>query len=135
MSQKSSTPAARDPTAASAAKPPAERVVRDIRRRTRKQHSAEEKIRIVLEGLRGEESIAALCRREGIAESLYYSWSKEFLEAGNRRLAGDTARAATTDEVKALRQEAHALKEVVAEQALELRLLKKSMTGAGDDRE
>ncbi len=133
MSQKSSTPAARDPTAASAAKPPAERVVRDIRRRTRKQHSAEEKIRIVLEGLRGEESIAALCRREGIAESLYYSWSKEFLEAGKRRLAGDTARAATTDEVKALRQEARSLKEVVAEQALELRLVKKSLNGAGGD--
>ena len=133
MSQKSSTPAARDPSAASAAKPPAERVVRDIRRRTHKQHSAEEKIRVVLEGLRGEESIAALCRREGIAESLYYAWSKEFLEAGKRRLAGDTARAATTDEVKALRQEARTLKEVVAEQALELRLLNKSMTGAGDD--
>ena len=91
-------------------KPPAERVVRDIRRRTRKHHTAEDTIRIVLEGLRGEESIAALCRREGIAESLYYSWSKEFLEAGKRRLAGDTARAAaTTDEVKALHQEAHAL--------------------------
>ncbi len=103
-------------------------------RRTRKQHSAEEKIRIVLEGLRGEESIAGLCRREGIAESLYYAWSKEFLEACKRRLAGDTARAATTAEVKALRQEARALKEVVAEQALELRLLKKSMAGAGDDR-
>ena len=132
MSQKSPAPAARAGTAA--AKPPAERVVRDIRRRTRKQHSAEEKIRVVLEGPRGEESIAALCRREGIAESLYYVWSKEFLEAGKRRLAGDTARAATTDEVKALRQEARTLKEVVAEQALELRLLKKSMTGAGDDR-
>ena len=131
MSQRSSAPAARAGTAA--AKPPAERVVRDIRRRTRKQHSAEEKIRVVLEGLRGEDSIAALCRREGIAESLYYAWSKEFLEAGKRRLAGDTARAATTDEVKALRQEARTLKEVVAEQALELRLLKKSMTGAGDD--
>ena len=131
MSQKSPAPAGR---AAGATKPPAERVVRDIRRRTRKQHSAEEKIRVVLEGLRGEESIAALCRREGIAESLYYAWSKEFLEAGKRRLAGDTARAATTDEVKALRQEARTLKEVVAEQALELRLLKKSMTGAGDDR-
>jgi transposase len=89
------------------------------------RHSAEEKIRIVLEGLRGEESIAGLCRREGIAESLYYSWSKEFLKACKRRLAGDTARAAT-DEVKALRREAHALKEVVAEQALELRLLKKA---------
>src|SRR3712207_6875810 len=95
MSQKSSAPAA---AVAGSAKPPAERVVRDIRRRTRKQHSAEEKIRIVLEGLRGEESIAALCRREGIAESLYYAWSKEFLEAGKRRLAGDTARAATRSE-------------------------------------
>jgi transposase len=130
MSQKSSAPAAREPTVTKA---PAERVVRDIRRATRKQHSAEDKIRIVLEGLRGEESVAALCRREGIAESLYYSWSKEFLEAGKRRLAGDTARAATTDEVVALRQEARALKEVVAEQALELRLMKKSLTGAGDD--
>ena len=130
MSQKSPAPAGR----AAAAKPPAERVVRDIRRRTRKQHSAEDKIRVVLEGLRGEESIAALCRREGIAESLYYAWSKEFLEAGKRRLAGDTARAATTDEVKALRQEARGLKEVVAEQALELRLIKKSLNGAGDDR-
>ena len=117
-----------------AAKAPAEKVVRDIRRATRKHHSAEDKIRIVLEGLRGEESIAALCRREAIAESLYYAWSKEFLEAGKRRLAGDTARAATTDEVKELRQEARALKEVVAEQALELRLLKKSMIAAGDDR-
>jgi transposase len=115
-------------------KTPAERVVRDIRRATRKHHSAEDKIRIVLEGLRGEDSIAALCRREGIAESLYYAWSKEFLEAGKRRLAGDTARAATSDEVKALRQEARALKEVVAEQTLEPRLLKKSMIGDGGDR-
>ena len=122
MSQKSPAPAGR----AAAAKPPAERVVRDIRRRTRKQHSAEEKIRVVLEGLRGEDSIAALCRREGIAESLYYAWSKEFLEAGKRRPASDTARAATIDEVKALRQEARTLKEVVAEQALELRLMKKA---------
>jgi transposase len=107
------------------------RIVKDIRRATRKQYSAEEKIRIVLDGLRGEHSIAELCRREGIAESLYYTWSKEFLEAGKRRLAGDTARAATTDEVKNLRQEARALKEVVAEQALELRLLKKSMIADG----
>ncbi len=114
-------------------KAPAEQVVKDIRRATRKHHGAEEKIRIVLEGLRGEESIAALCRREGIAESLYYSWSKEFLEAGKRRLAGDTARAATTDEVKQLRREARDLKEVVAEQALELRLLKKSMIADGGD--
>jgi transposase len=133
MSQKSSAPAARGSAVAPATKPPAERVLRDIRRRTRKHHSAEDKSRIVLGGLRGEESIAALCRREGIAESLYYSWSKELLEAGKRRLAGDTARAATTDEVKALRQEAGALKEVVAEQALELRLLKKSMLADGAD--
>ena len=115
-------------------KPSAEKVIKDIRRITRKQYGAEEKIRIVLDGLRGEESIAALCRREGIAESLYYNWSKEFLEAGKKRLAGDTARAATSDEVKGLRKEARDLKEVVAEQALELRLLKKSMiAGGGDD--
>jgi transposase len=136
MSQKSAAPPAPAPARAPrTAKAPAERVVRDIRRATRKQYSAEEKIRIVLEGLRGEDSIAGLCRREGIAESLYYTWCKEFLEAGKRRLAGDTARAATTDEVKALRHEARTLKEVVAEQALELRLLKRSMTGAGADPE
>ena len=87
------------------AKDAADRTVSDIRRRTRKQHSVEEKIRIVLAGLRGEESIAALCRREGIAESLYYSWSKEFLEAGKKRLAGDTERQANTGEVKDLRRE------------------------------
>ncbi len=114
---------------------PSERLVKDIRRAARKHHSAEDKIRIVLDGLRGDASIAELCRREGIAESMYYSWSKEFLEAGKRRLAGDTARAATTDEVKGLRQEARALKEVVAEQTLELRLLKKSMIGGGDSPE
>ncbi len=113
-------------------KPSAEKAIKDIRRNTRKRYSAEEKIRIVLDGLRGEDSIAALCRREGISESLYYTWSKEFLEAGKKRLAGDTARAATTDEVKALRKEARDLKEVVAEQTLELRLLKKSMLGDGD---
>ena len=116
-------------------KPSSERIVKDIRRATRKQYSAEEKIRIVLDGLRGEHSIAELCRREGLAESLYYNWSKEFLEAGKRRLAGDTARAATSGEVKDLRQEARALKEVVAEQALELRLLKKSMIADGDGEE
>ncbi|EKV27728.1 Mobile element protein [Caenispirillum salinarum AK4] len=116
-----------------APKDPAEKAVRDIRRRTRKQYSAEEKIRIVLEGLRGEESIAHLCRREGIAESLYYSWSKEFLEAGKKRLSGDTARQATTDEVKDLRREMRDLKELVADLSVENRLLKKSMTGAGGD--
>ena len=84
----------------------ADKTIKDIRRATRKQYSAEEKIRIVLDGLRGEESIAELCRREGIAQSIYYKWSKEFLEAGKRRLAGDTARAASTGEVKALRREA-----------------------------
>ena len=93
------------------------------------------KIRIVLDGLCGESSIAELCRREGIAEGLYYSWSKEFLEAGKRRLAGDTARAAMTSEVTDLRREARTLKEVVAEQALELRLLKKSMIVDGEDGE
>jgi transposase len=116
-------------------RPSSERIVKDIRRATRKPYSAEEKIRIVLDGLRGEHSIAELCRREGIAESLYYNWSKEFLEAGKRRLAGDTVRAATSGEVKDLRQEARALKEVVAEQALELRLLKKSMIADGDGEE
>jgi transposase len=115
------------------AKQPAEEVVKDIRRATRRQFSAEEKIRIVLEGLRGEESIAELCRREGIASSMYYGWSKEFLEAGKKRLAGDTARAATSDEVKDLRREASALKEVVADLTLENRLLKKSMSEDGGD--
>lgn len=117
------------------AKTPSEQVIREIRRATRKHYSAEDKIRIVLDGLRGEYSIAELCRREGIAEGLYYSWSKEFLEAGKRRLSGDTARAATTDEVKELRREAQELKEVVAEQALELRLLKKSTIADGGDGE
>ncbi len=116
-------------------KAPAEKVVRDIRRKTRKQYSAEEKIRIVLEGLRGEESIAALCRREGIAESLYYSWSKEFLEAGKKRLAGDTARQATSGEVKDLKREMRDMKELVAELSLENRLLKKSMIADGGDEE
>jgi transposase len=102
MRQKSTTPTS-----------PSEQLVKSIRRATSKHYSAEEKIRIVLDGLRGESSIAELCRREGIAEGLYYSWSKEFLEAGKRRLAGDTARAATSSEVTDLRREARALKEVV----------------------
>ena len=117
-------------------KEPAEKVVQDIRRATRKHYSAEEKIRIVLEGLRGEDSIAELCRREGIAQNLYYRWSKDFfLEAGKKRLAGDTARAATSDEVNDLRREAMALKEVVADLTLENRVLKKSVTGDGEDGE
>jgi transposase len=117
------------------AKEPAEKIVKDIRRMTRRKFSAEEKIRIVLEGLRGEESIAELCRREGIVQNLYYRWSKDFLEAGKKRLAGDAARAATSDEVKELRREAGALKEVVAELTLENRLLKKSVTGDGGGEE
>jgi transposase len=108
-------------------------VVKQIRRVTRRQFSTEEKIRIVLSGLRGEDSIAELCRREGIVQNLYYRWSKDFLEAGKKRLAGDTARAATSDEVKELRREASALKEVVAELTLENRLLKKTAIGAGED--
>jgi transposase len=111
----------------------AEKTVRDIRRATRRQYSAEEKIRIVLEGLRGEASIAELCRKEGIAQSMYYGWSKEFLEAGKRRLAGDTARDATSDEVKTLRVEARQLKEALAEATLENRLLKKSVIADGED--
>ena len=114
-------------------KEPAEQIVKEIRRATRRQFFAEEKIRIVLSGLRGEDSIAELCRREGIVQNLYYRWSKEFLEAGKKRLAGDTARAATSDEVKELRREASALKEVVAELTLENRLLKKSVIGVGED--
>ncbi len=115
-------------------KAPAEQVVKDIRRATRRHYSTEDKIRIVLSGLRGEDSIAELCRKEGIAQGLYYSWSKEFLEAGKKRLAGDTARAATSDEVRSMRGQTQALKEAVADLTLENRLLKKSMIGAGDER-
>ena len=112
-----------------------ERPINDIKRKTRKQYSAEEKIRIVLDGLRGEDSIAELCRREGIAQGLYYKWSKDFMEAGRKRLAGDIVRQANTGEVTTLRREARELKEVVAEQTLELRLLKKSMIGDGGEPE
>lgn len=110
-----------------------EAAVREIRRRARRRFSAEEKIRIVLEGLRGEVSVAELCRREGIASNLYYRWSKEFLEAGKKRLNGDTVREATSDEVKVLRSENRELKEVVAEMTLENRVLKKSLTGRGEE--
>jgi len=114
---------------------PGEKIVKDIKRATRKQYSSEEKIRIVLDSLCGEDSIAELCRREGISQGVYYKWSKDFMEAGKKRLAGDTARSATTDEVKELRRESRDLKEVVAEQTLELRILKKSMLGNGGDQE
>jgi transposase len=110
----------------------AERTVRDIRRATRRQYSAEDKVRIVIAGLRGEDSIAELCRKEGINQNLYYRWSKDFLEAGKKRLAGDTAREATSDDVKGLRAEAHQLKELLAELLLENRLLKKSVLGDGE---
>ena len=116
-------------------KPSAEKIVKDIRRETRRHFSAEENIRIVLECLRGENSISEISRREGIATSLYYTWSKDFMEAGKKRLAGDTARQATSDEVKVLRKDARDLKEVVAELTLENRLLKKSANGTGGDDE
>ena len=111
----------------------AEKTVREIRRATRRKYSAEEKIRIVIEGLRGEDSIAELCRREGINANVYYRWSKEFMEAGKKRLAGDVVREATTDEVKELRAESAALKEALAEQLMEIRLLKKSVIADGED--
>src|ERR1700688_4554636 len=114
------------------AKAPAEQVVKEIRRVTRRQFSAEDKIRIVLEGLRGEESIAELCRKEGINQNLLYRWSKDFLEAGKKRLAGDTSGEATSDEVKGLRAESHQLKELLAELMMENRLLKKSVLGDGE---
>jgi len=110
----------------SPAKAPAKVVVKDTWRQTRRHFSAEDKIRIVLDGLHDQDSIAELCRREGIAQSLYYTWSKEFKEAGKRRLAGDTARAATNGKVQGLRREARALKECVADLTLEDRLLKKA---------
>jgi transposase len=106
-----------------------EQTVRNIRRKTRKQYSSEEKIRIVLEGLRGESTVAELCRREGIAQSLYYKWSKEFLEAGKQRLAGNTKRQADSQEVSGMRHENEQLKQLVAELALKNRLLKKSLLG------
>ncbi len=109
-----------------------EKTVRDIRRRTRRKFGPEDKIRIVLQGLRGEDSIAELCRREGLHQNQYYRWSKEFLGAGRKRLAGDIEREATSDEVKILRDQAVQLKEALAESMLENRLLKKSMIGDGE---
>ena len=113
----------------------ADKYVKNIRRKTRRKFSSEEKIRVVLEGLRGEYTIAELCRREGIAQSLYYTWSKEFLEAGKKRLAGDTERQATSGEVSGLKSEMRDLKEVVADLTLENRILKKSLIADGGDHE
>ena len=110
----------------------ADKLIRSIKRQTRRRFNAEEKIRIVLAGLRGEDSIAELCRREGIHQNLYYRWSKEFLEAGKKRLAGDQERGASSDEVKELRRENVHLKEALAEEMLENRLLKKSVIGDGE---
>lgn len=113
----------------SSQKPSAESTIKAIRRRTQRKYSAEEKIRIVIEGLRAEGTVAELCRREGISESVYYRWSKEFMEAGKARLSGDTKREATSEEVSDLRSENEELKQVVAELLLKNRVLKKSMTG------
>ena len=110
-----------------------ESVVREIRRKTRKKYSSEEKVRIVLEGLRGEASIAELCRREGINSNLYYKWSKEFLDAGKQRLAGDIKRQATSYEVTELKQENQQLKELVADLSLKNVVLKKSLVGSDLD--
>jgi transposase len=106
-----------------------ESVVREIKRNTRRKFSSEEKIRIILEGLKGEESIAATCRREGIAPTMYYKWSKAFLEAGKRQLQGDTIREASSNEVTELRKENEQLKQLVAEVSLKNRVLKKSLSG------
>lgn len=111
----------------------AEQHIKSVKRRTRRKYSAEEKIRIVLEGMRGEHSIAELCRREGIAQSQYYSWSKDFMEAGKKRLAGDTQREARRDEVVEMRRELRDFKEVVADLTLENHVLKKSVIADGDD--
>lgn len=116
---------------AAKAKSDPESVVKEIRRQTRRKFSADEKIRIVLEGLRGEASIAEVCRREGIVPNLYYRWSKDFLEAGKKRLQGDTVREATSSEVVALRQENEQLKQLVADLSLKNRVLKKSQIGLG----
>ena len=112
-----------------------EAVVREIRRKTRRKYSAEEKIRIVLDGLRGEDSIAEICRREGMSPNLYYKWSKEFLEAGKRRLMGDTRREASSPEVGGLRRENSQLKELVADLSIKNVILKKSLAGMEDESE
>lgn len=115
---------------ASGRKQNANGLVREIKRRTRRVYSSEEKIRIVLEGLRGEDSIAAICRKYGLNENLYYKWSKDFMEAGKKRLSGDTVREANSSEVGHLKVENGALKEVVADLTLQIRVLKKSLNGA-----
>ncbi len=121
------SPLTKESLNSSASKQPVLSVIKDIQRQTRKQYSAEEKIRIVLEGLRGESSVAEICRREGINPNIYYRWSKEFLEAGKKRLMGDTVREATAPEIQTMKHENEALKQLVAELSLENRVLKKSL--------
>lgn len=108
-------------------------VAREIKRRTGRKFSSEEKIRIVLEGLKGESSIAEICRRENIHQNLYYKWSKDFLEAGKKRLTGDTMREANTSEVQELKKENEHLKQALADVFLKNRLLKKNLNGMGID--
>jgi transposase len=115
------------PVAAASERKPALSIIRDIQRQTRRQYTAEEKIRIVIEGLQGEQSVAEICRREGLNTNIYYRWSKEFLEAGKKRLAGDTTREASAPEVQSIKSENEALKQLVAELSLENRVLKKSL--------
>jgi transposase len=110
-----------------------EAAVREIRRRSRRKFSPEEKIRIVLEGLQSEQSVSESCRRKGIAANLYYRWSKDFLESDKKQLAGDTVREATSNQVQDLRSEYREFKEVVAEITLKNRVLKKSLTGHGEE--
>lgn len=129
-SAKKSTPSrskTAQPTSAASERKPALSIIKDIQRQTRRQYTAEEKIRIVLEGLQGEQSVAEICRREGLNTNIYYRWSKEFLEAGKKRLAGDTTREATAPEVQSIKSENDALKQLVAELSLENRLLKKNL--------
>ena len=106
-------------------------VIREIKRKTKRKFNSEEKIRIVLEGLKGEETIAAICRREGISPNLYYNWSKDFLEAGKKRLNGDTKREANSGQVEAMRKELEQYKQLVAEVTLKNHVLKKSLDGLG----
>jgi transposase len=104
-------------------------LISELKRKTRRNYSSEEKIRIIIEGMRGEMTIAELCRKEGISQGLYYKWSKDFMEAGKRRLSGDTLREANTSEVKELKDENRSLKELVAELSLDNRDLKKNLNG------
>lgn len=104
-------------------------LISDLKRKTRKVYGSEEKIRIIIEGMRGETTVAELCRKEGISQGNYYKWTKDFMEAGKRRLSGDTLREANTTEVHGLKGENSSLKELVAELSLENRVLKKNLSG------